>query len=456
MADIRIESDDPRLRGNTSFTVTIPDDKVNDGDYIDRAIDNHLDVTYGTVADFESSKQASPYKRLGSNLYKGTIGAVPEILNTIGAGLTPFLESSRGVLKRNLIDPQVEQFRQGSEALSRNDPSSAFGHTLAGLLPGVGPVAAKAGEEIGSGDVAGGIGTTLTIPAQRMMFGAASKAITGDLPNFSRIGTATKGAYQGAKNQVWGMDTLPFKYRGIGAELPVPRIAGNVALGSAVGGSLGLPFGVPQQGAQMGAGLGLFVPPIVGAYRGMKRALNPPPEPYIEYNQFPRADVQYENPNAATISYESKPHPDVTYPNPNMAWIRHEPSYQTLGEQGNIKYDYPYPIRRSATYPPQEAAVNRGNLLGEPNDLNLLPEQQLPNLKIQEPKTKPVKKTVPKTKETKISKQVSSLTRGAKRLKYDALAKKENPTQSEVNEMMKLQKELGLEEKYKKSSEKKK
>ncbi|MGH9343152.1 MAG: hypothetical protein ACRD19_05260, partial [Terriglobia bacterium] len=37
--------------------------------------------------------------------------------------------------------------------------SSAFGHTVAGLLPVVGPAAADVGEQIGSGDIAGGVGS---------------------------------------------------------------------------------------------------------------------------------------------------------------------------------------------------------------------------------------------------------------------------------------------------------
>lgn len=67
---------------------------------------------------------------------------------------------------KNLVNAQGDQFREASHDLhdTREMPSvagrlsSAFGHTVAGLLPLVGPAAAEAGEQIGNGDVAGGLG----------------------------------------------------------------------------------------------------------------------------------------------------------------------------------------------------------------------------------------------------------------------------------------------------------
>lgn len=69
---------------------------------------------------------------------------------------------------KNLANAQGEQFEDAWHDLhdTREMPglasrlSSAFGHTVAGLLPIVGPAAAAAGEQIGSGDIAGGLGSS--------------------------------------------------------------------------------------------------------------------------------------------------------------------------------------------------------------------------------------------------------------------------------------------------------
>lgn len=59
----------------------------------------------------------------------------------------------------DLLRAQVEQFRQAKQSAQAGDYSETFGHTLAGALPMVGPAAAQAGQQMGSGDVAGGLGT---------------------------------------------------------------------------------------------------------------------------------------------------------------------------------------------------------------------------------------------------------------------------------------------------------
>lgn len=75
----------------------------------------------------------------------------------------------RSTLGRHFIDPQTEQFSKAKDAVSgtgefEHMPASgrmmsAAGHAAAGILPLVGPAAANAGEQIGSGDVAGGLGS---------------------------------------------------------------------------------------------------------------------------------------------------------------------------------------------------------------------------------------------------------------------------------------------------------
>lgn len=78
-------------------------------------------------------------------------------------------EGIRHGIEQNVFEPQRQQFVKAGEAVqgrgqfSKMNPlqraSSAFGHGLAGALPLIGPSAANAGDQIGEGDVAGGLGS---------------------------------------------------------------------------------------------------------------------------------------------------------------------------------------------------------------------------------------------------------------------------------------------------------
>ncbi len=57
-----------------------------------------------------------------------------------------------------IVQAQGEQFGQARDLLREGRYSEAVGHAAAGALPLVGPAAAAAGEQIASGDIAGGIG----------------------------------------------------------------------------------------------------------------------------------------------------------------------------------------------------------------------------------------------------------------------------------------------------------
>lgn len=57
-----------------------------------------------------------------------------------------------------LVGAQVEQFRKARDAFQEGRYSEAAGHTGAGLLPVLGPLAADIGEQAGDGDVAGAAG----------------------------------------------------------------------------------------------------------------------------------------------------------------------------------------------------------------------------------------------------------------------------------------------------------
>lgn len=65
----------------------------------------------------------------------------------------------------SVLSAQVDQGRKAIENARAGRYLEAQGHGLAALLPIVGPAAANAGEQIGSGDIAGGLGTAAGILA---------------------------------------------------------------------------------------------------------------------------------------------------------------------------------------------------------------------------------------------------------------------------------------------------
>ena len=78
---------------------------------------------------------------------------------------------------KGLVSAQGEQLQKSGEALGEGRYSEALGRGLAGALPVVGPGAAAIGEQIGSGDVAGGLGaaTASVLPAGALAGARAAK-----------------------------------------------------------------------------------------------------------------------------------------------------------------------------------------------------------------------------------------------------------------------------------------
>jgi hypothetical protein len=58
----------------------------------------------------------------------------------------------------SLLGAQVGEYKKAKENFSKGRISEGLGHSLATVLPLLGPAAAAAGEQIGTGDVAGGLG----------------------------------------------------------------------------------------------------------------------------------------------------------------------------------------------------------------------------------------------------------------------------------------------------------
>lgn len=83
-----------------------------------------------------------------------------------------------------LVDASAQQFEQAGQAIDQGRYTEAFGHGMAGALPVIGPAAAASGEQIASGDIAGGLGKAAGMLAPV----AASGAVRGRLAVQARRG----------------------------------------------------------------------------------------------------------------------------------------------------------------------------------------------------------------------------------------------------------------------------
>lgn len=101
--------------------------------------------------------------------------ATGRFVRNMAAQLNP-IEAVKGVVQavtsplvtaQNLYTAHADQFGKAGEAWRQGRLSEAAGHAAAGVIPLVGPAAANAGEQIGSGDIAGGAGSMagLLLPA---------------------------------------------------------------------------------------------------------------------------------------------------------------------------------------------------------------------------------------------------------------------------------------------------
>ena len=105
------------------------------------------------------------------------IQAMEKAQNPEGSGLKRFatgIASSldpRGLIQavaspvealKGLVSARDEQAQKSGEAFGKGRYVESFGHGMAAALPVIGPGAAAIGEQIGSGDVAGGMGAAMT------------------------------------------------------------------------------------------------------------------------------------------------------------------------------------------------------------------------------------------------------------------------------------------------------
>lgn len=83
-------------------------------------------------------------------IYDGAQAFNPAGGGDAGAGFVQDLKGIGGA--------QLEQFKKGKQAYDEGRISEAIGHTVAGVVPLMGPVAGNIGEQAGSGDISGALG----------------------------------------------------------------------------------------------------------------------------------------------------------------------------------------------------------------------------------------------------------------------------------------------------------
>lgn len=134
-----------------------------------------------------------------------------------------------------LGEAQLEQFKKGKEAYDAGRYSEAFGHTLAGVVPLVGPQAANIGENIGSGHVAEGLGQGAGLVGAIVGPTAAARALQ-KVQGTAAAESVARAAQSGAEKRI--VDVIapkvgPQKQRwGTMAQKAAPTIAAEPGMGA--------------------------------------------------------------------------------------------------------------------------------------------------------------------------------------------------------------------------------
>lgn len=149
-------------------------------DIWDQAAD--LDI-WDQAADVEappSMLPGNPGSGPAGRFVSGLVGAVNPVPALREAGRVGANETLK-----NVVRGQGAQFQKAGQALKNegefkgwslpNRLSSALGYGVAGALPLVGPAAAQAGEQIGAGNVAGGLGAGVGLTLPSMLGGVAAR-----------------------------------------------------------------------------------------------------------------------------------------------------------------------------------------------------------------------------------------------------------------------------------------
>lgn len=135
-----------------TYQITAPNGKSLEvtGDHMPTEAELH-DIFAQAGVDTGAQSPDSALSRFGSGLAKN-LNPITAIEGLAGAVRHP-LDTASSILQANL-----EQLKKAGADYQQGRYSEMVGHGVAGVLPIIGPSAAAAGERIGSGDVAGGLG----------------------------------------------------------------------------------------------------------------------------------------------------------------------------------------------------------------------------------------------------------------------------------------------------------
>lgn len=140
------------------------------------------------------AEDGSPVRRFMSNAAEmlNPITAVKGIASAVANPIDTY---------NTLVDASAEQFGKAGDAYNEGRYSEMVGHGLAGIVPGLGPVAANVGEQIAEGDVAGGLGATTGLLTGAALAGPAART----------VGKATQPAAQAVGRRVYQSALKPTK-----------------------------------------------------------------------------------------------------------------------------------------------------------------------------------------------------------------------------------------------------
>lgn len=139
--------------------------------------------------------------------------AVGRFLSDLGSMVNP-IDMAKGIgtaiahpiyTATGLVKAQGDQFVKAADSFRQGHYSEAAGHAAAGALPVVGPVAANIGEQIGSGDVAGGLGAATGLIGGSLVPGMVGKKVAAGVrvPGLSSL--TPEGAEAVAAGQAAGV-----------------------------------------------------------------------------------------------------------------------------------------------------------------------------------------------------------------------------------------------------------
>lgn len=197
--------------------------------------------TPANSADFTEpppQPEGSAMSRVMSNIGSNLVGIPQGLANIFLAGY-----GDQEAMRR-LTQPQIDQFLQAVDAGKAGRTSEAAGHAAAAAIPLLGPPAAQAGEQIASGDYAGGLANAATQVALQATPGVVGRRVArsmGGADNVTQMNQALNAttrenkvrsarvAPEMVRRRIWSKD-LP--------TLEARAVAESERAGQAVGGEV--------------------------------------------------------------------------------------------------------------------------------------------------------------------------------------------------------------------------